>query len=169
MTHTLVLRHHHPEGLDISVNGQPARHYTWQWLRDHSNDPASVHPDTMQRQVDTFLLPPDLHANNTRLTETRTGQVLELTWSNGETSHCASQLFAEVAKPAAPDHLEAQQVLSSSRQPWASAGTLPGLPPHSGPAVLADQEVCDSWLNDVAVYGFGLVANIDPTKEGATA
>ena len=46
-------------------------HYPWFWLRDHGEEPASLNPATLQREVDTASLPFDIHARAVCLEDRR--------------------------------------------------------------------------------------------------
>src|SRR4029453_7682750 len=64
------------------------------WLRDHCTCPTCLHPDTKQRQVDTFAIPADIAARRVELAEN--GRQLVVEWAaDGHVSRFdAAQLAA---------------------------------------------------------------------------
>ena len=52
------------------------------WLKDHCPSPKCLHPDTKQRQIDTFAIPENLSARAVALEEN--GSVLRVEWNDDE-------------------------------------------------------------------------------------
>ena len=69
------------------------------WLRDHGDDPASVHPETGQRVVDTFAIPRDVAA----VSVAEADGVAEIHWTDGATTtHTLDALTRVAANPRHP-------------------------------------------------------------------
>ncbi|SVC37570.1 uncharacterized protein METZ01_LOCUS290424, partial [marine metagenome] len=47
------------EGLEIHWSDSNVSCFSWFWLRDHSESLVDLHPDTKQRQIDSFSTPLD--------------------------------------------------------------------------------------------------------------
>ncbi|MDA2974008.1 MAG: TauD/TfdA family dioxygenase [Actinomycetota bacterium] len=83
-------------GADIAIAGEaiPAR-----WLRDHGEDEASRHPDSLQRRTDTFAID-----SSVQITACHTdGDRLHINWSDGATTeHSVDRLTRVVRDRRAP-------------------------------------------------------------------
>ncbi len=47
------------KGLEVFWDDSNRSIFTWFWLRDHSESSVDLHPDTLQRQIDSFSVPLD--------------------------------------------------------------------------------------------------------------
>src|SRR6202034_1853994 len=54
------------------------------WLRDHCHSRESLHPDTLQRQVDTFAIPTDITPE--RIVVEGEGETLRIVWKHDGSS-----------------------------------------------------------------------------------
>src|ERR1700744_100100 len=67
------------------------------WLRDHCHAPESLHPDTLQRQVDTFAIPRDIAAESVALEED--GATLRVIWMHdGSASVLPAKFLKHIAE-----------------------------------------------------------------------
>ena len=57
------------EGLEIFWSDSNVSCFPWFWLRDHSESTVDLHPDTKQRQIDSFSIPLDNTVNKVWLDE----------------------------------------------------------------------------------------------------
>ncbi len=148
-----------PDGLSVRFRGHPEPvTVSWRWVRDHSEDPASLDPATAQRLVDTFTIPADLASESAELA----GAVVEVTWAGGgePPSLVSVARLAEAAGlgPATPLGL------------WSADDPLPdGLPRFDHDAVAAQDAALLGWLEAIERYGFGLVRGVPPTAAAAEA
>jgi trimethyllysine dioxygenase len=143
-------------GLYVTFEGtSQAELFTWFWLRDHSEDAVSLNRSTLQRQVDTFALPPRPSPGAAELD--RVGNVV-VTWTDG----ASDGLFS----PARLADAAGQGVAPASQHLWRVGNINPGtaLPSH---AVLANDHALRDLLTRVRNVGFGLVSGVTPTPEGA--
>jgi hypothetical protein len=67
------------------------------WLRDHCHARESLHPDTLQRQVDTFAIPLDIAPE--RIDVDARGEILRIVWKHdGSTSVWPAEFLWSVAQ-----------------------------------------------------------------------
>jgi trimethyllysine dioxygenase len=139
--------------------------YHWLWLRDHSHDPATLHPGTHQRLVATSALAERVVARGVELSDGPDGNELRIRWDDDRVSVLPERFLAE--------HRSAQPP--------------PDAPGGTGDAVLWDAATisdaavtlpfeqvmdCDAgvgeWLDIIAGYGFGIItgtpADIESTR-----
>jgi len=56
--------------LQVSWQGRASQdRFSYAWLRDHCHAKESLHPDTLQRQVDTFTIPADIAPAKVEITD----------------------------------------------------------------------------------------------------
>jgi len=132
------------------------------WVRDHSEDPASLDPASRQRLVDTFAIPGDLVVEALH----HTPDALVIEWADGEpSSRLTLELLSGLAMPSMP-----------RRETWGveNLPDLTGLPNvadvspwRDADAVLHDDQALLEWLDDVDARGFGLVRGLDTTGGAA--
>lgn len=128
----------------------------WFWLRDHCPCAECLHPETLQRQVDTFSLPADIAPR--RLELTPAGEV-DIVWEpDGHASRYPAALLTASGielDPTPPAAL------------WDSA-LNEHLPRVAYDDVMAGDEGLVDWLEKIGRYGFCLVsgtpANPDDTR-----
>ena len=142
------------DAVTVAVDGHELQ-LTTRWLRDHSQDPTSLQPTTLQREVDTFSLPQSPVA----AAVTVDGDELVATWVDGaEPSRCSADLLRDMAG------LTARLVAS----PWDSRSL--DLIGHADAAELhADDVDLRVLLETLVSDGVVLIDNIEPTPEAATA
>src|ERR1700678_4620195 len=66
------------------VNKFPPDRFSPVWLRDHCHSKESLHPDTLQRQVDTFRIPVDISPAKLEIADG--GRTLRIEWQHGGAS-----------------------------------------------------------------------------------
>ena len=129
--------------------------FTWFWLRDHSEDAASLNQSTLQRQVDTFALP-DRPSRGEALLDDAGNVVVR--WDDGSSDGWFSP--ARLAQAAGHSLLPTKQHL------WPTGDFSPGVAlPYD--AVLTNDNALRDLLMRVRDVGFGLVAGVTRTQEGA--
>jgi trimethyllysine dioxygenase len=143
-------------------DGAARSRFPFLWLKDHCHSAAGLHPETKQRQVDTFAIPSDIAPD--RLAVEEGGTLLRIHWRNGDG---ASELPAGFLK-------EIATTLGRERAPdyrlWDRA--------HFGndlPSVPYDDVADDArgglrrWLETIERFGFGLVRGVPATAEATQA
>ena len=96
MTTTYCAMDFSQRGAHITIAGEaiPAR-----WLRDHGEDEASRHPDSLQRRTDTFTIDPSVQITACHVD----GDRLHIDWSDGATTeHSVDGLTRVVRDRRAP-------------------------------------------------------------------
>lgn len=143
-------------GLFVSFTGIPQPDlFTWFWLRDHSEDAASLNQSTLQRQVDTFTLPHRPSPGDASFDNA--GNVV-VRWNDGSSDGLFSP--ARLARAAGRD------VAPTNQHLWTSGDFSPGTAlPYD--AVLTNDNALRDLLTRVRDVGFGLVAAVTRTPEGA--
>ncbi len=143
-------------GLFVTFDGgrQPEM-FTWFWLRDHSEDAASLNQSTLQRQVDTFGLPDRPGPGDAMLDDA--GNVV-VRWNDGSPDGLFSP--ARLVQAAGRGRRPTKQHL------WPSGDLSPGtaVPAH---ALLTNDNALRDLLTRVRDVGFGLVAGVTRTPVGA--
>ncbi|MEM7143016.1 MAG: TauD/TfdA family dioxygenase [Actinomycetota bacterium] len=131
------------------------------WLRDHGDDAGSVHPETGQRQVDTFAIPVDIAATAVRVDAT----VAEIDWSDGATTtHGIDRLRDVASRPRRPRMHDAPAfTLDPALRVWS---TPPDRIDRFDASVVVDD---DAWRDALAhLHMFGWVA-FDGAERGSGA
>ncbi len=145
-------------GLAVSFEGVDATaHYPWFWLRDHGEEPVSLNPATLQREVDTAALPLDIRAGAVRVTDDATA--VEIEWANAadHTGRYSADLLHRLRLPDAPTAPDVR-LWDRAR----IAGEVPSFPYH---AVMESDDGLLAWLEAIEAYGFGLVEGVPATPE----
>ena len=129
--------------------------HSWLWLRDHSHDPTTIHPQTQQRQLVTADVDPALRAANVA---TADGAVV-IDWTDA--SHPASILptgfLFDHRDPSSADHTD--------RVLWDGASILDDWPVVEHDEVIDDDAGVARWLELVARFGFCIVTGTPTTVE----
>jgi trimethyllysine dioxygenase len=148
-------------GHDVELtwsDGRPPATLPLIWLRD--NCPASQHPDTRQRLVDTFAIAADIGARAVAV-DAR-GQRLEIEWADGgEVSRFDAGFLSALRFN--PD------VLPVTRWTWNRdeiAGRVPSIP-HA--AFMSDETAVKQYLEQVERVGFSFVEGVPATPEATQA
>lgn len=143
------------DGVIVTVDGHELA-LTNHWIRDHSEDPASLRADTLQREVDTFSSSTQQSRAVDAFVES---DELVVRWDDGgDASRCSVSLLRAVAG------LEAR----IGPSPWAAR--TPDQVARLGCAdVMATDDAVASLLDQLTSDGVVLVEGMDPTPEAATA
>ncbi|HEX5017391.1 MAG TPA: trimethyllysine dioxygenase [Actinomycetes bacterium] len=129
--------------------------YPWIWLRDHAHDEETFHPITMQRNIHTASIDPDISATEVTIAN---GDVA-ITWSTGEHSTIPVEFLARFRTPrTASVSLGIEPVLWDADM----IGTGPRTPYAD---IVNNDEGMLEWLTNVAKYGFGLATGVPATGE----
>jgi trimethyllysine dioxygenase len=143
------------------ANGRSGDLFSLLWLKDHCPSPKCLHPDTKQRQIDTFAIPETLAARNVALEEN--GRVLRVDWAEGDGHEHVSRFDASFLASILPVNRAKPQHFS-----WDAAAIESDVPSVSHDAVMADDSALKQWLELVETYGFcfvtGTPANPEATK-----
>src|SRR6202046_2097455 len=84
--------------LEVSWRGDAAPgRFSAFWLRDHCHSSESLHPDTLQRQVDTFAIPVDIAPAKLEVSDG--GRTLRIVWQHdGSTSILPAAFLWNIAQ-----------------------------------------------------------------------
>jgi trimethyllysine dioxygenase len=159
--------------VELSWAGQRStRRFSPFWLRDHCHATHSLHPDTLQRQVDTFAIPVDIAPE--RLEIGSDGRELRIVWKHdGSQSLLPAAFLWEVGRgegrdPAAGEPAAESPVL------WdrASIGErfpTEGFPTLSYEEIVSGDDGLLRWMSLVEKYGFALASGTPATLEATRA
>jgi trimethyllysine dioxygenase len=140
------------------ADGRPAATLPLIWLRD--NCPASQHPDTKQRLIDTFGIAADIAVR--AIAVENQGRRLKVEWADGgDTSRFDAGFLA--AQRFNPD------VLPVAWRTWDRdeiAGRIPSVP-HA--AFMSEEAAVKEFLEQVARVGFSFVEGVPATPEATQA
>lgn len=134
--------------------------HLWVWLRDHSHDPSTLHPDTHQRQLHTADVDPDL-----RGAATLAGDRLTIEWDDA--TDPSSVLPIDFLRRHRPS-VDLADELTSERVLWDGESVLDDWPEVAHDAVMSDDGAAHEWLELVSRFGFCMVtgtpASVDATE-----
>jgi trimethyllysine dioxygenase len=136
--------------------------HLWLWLRDHSHDETTLHPDTRQRQIHSADLDPSLRSDSCTVAD---GEVL-IVWADVEqpSSVLPVPFLMRHRSPSGPaDGLTGERIL------WDGGSILDDWPTVEHDAVMSDDAVAHRWLELVARYGFCIVTGTPPTVAATEA
>jgi len=149
------------EGLEIFWSDSNVSCFPWIWLRDHSESFVDLHPDTKQRQIDSFSEPLDNTVNKVWLDEN--AQNLYVKWEDQSESCLSYGLLKCMAIPAPP-----QSIALQFSDLWNSPSEIKIFPEMFYEELLGNDGT-KTWLENIQRVGFVLVtgspATIEATKE----
>jgi trimethyllysine dioxygenase len=128
------------------------------WLRD--NCPASQHPDTRQRLVDTFAIAADIAAR--AITVEDQGRVLKVEWAEGGHVSRFNAGFLSALR-ADPD------VLPVAIRTWNRDEIAAHVPAVAYAAFMSSDAAVKEFLEQVAQLGFSFVEGVPGTPEATQA
>lgn len=141
--------------LDVVWDDGVTTSYLWLWLRDHSHDPETLHPVSMQRLLFTAGVPADISGKHAAVE----GGDLVVEWEGGGSSRLPVDFLARFRVPApVPTRVEVEPVL------WDKAALVP-TPSVPYDEIMASDEGTIRWLAEVARYGFAFATGTPPTRE----
>jgi trimethyllysine dioxygenase len=127
------------------------------WLRDHCHARESLHPDTLQRQVDTFAIPTDITPE--RIVVEGRGEALRIVWKHdGSNSFWpAAFLWTAAQRPGRSE--------SPQRRLWDRELLADDLPTMTHEEIMSGDDGLLKWLRTVDEYGFALASGVPVTLE----
>jgi trimethyllysine dioxygenase len=138
-------------------DGRAGDRFSLLWLKDHCPSPHCLHPDTRQRQIDTFSIPEDIGARAVTIEEN--GRVLRIDWADdAHVSRFDATFLASV--------LPASQ-FTPARVLWNAAEIEAQVPTVAHDAVMdtGSDAGLKQWLELVETYGFCVVTGTPATPE----
>jgi len=146
-----------PEGLEVTWSGgESPVLYPWIWLRDHCPCSECTHPQTRQRQFDTFAAEPSPRAD---AVERDGPDAIRIRWA-GEPVH-------ESVYPGELLRLALRREPAPLRTLWDGAGIVASAPRVEHAAIEAGAAGHRQWLEAVDRYGFCFVDGV-PTDPAST-
>jgi len=129
--------------------------YPWIWLRDHAHDEETFHPVTMQRNIHTASIDPDISATEVALSD---GDVV-ISWAGGDSSSLPVHFLDQYRTPAT-----ASVSLGIEPLLW-DASTIGDGPRTSYDSIMNSDEGMLEWLTNLMTYGFGLAVGVPASGE----
>ena len=127
------------------------------WLRDHCHAKESLHPDTLQRQVDTFAIPEDIVPAAIEIGDG--GRTLRLVWQHdGGISTLPAAFLWSLARSNG-------RSTSPRRRLWDRASMGENFPTVAHADIMSSNDGLLRWLSLVEEYGFALASGVPPTLE----
>jgi trimethyllysine dioxygenase len=143
--------------LEVSWRGDAAPgRFSPFWLRDHCHSKESLHPDTLQRQVDTFTIPVDIAPAKLEIADS--GRTLRIEWQHGGASVLPAAFLWNIAQN------DGREV-APRRRLWDRAAIGDAFPTMSHAQIMSGNEGLLRWLSLVEEYGFALATGVPPTLE----
>jgi trimethyllysine dioxygenase len=134
----------------------PAR-FSAMWLRDHCHSKESLHPETLQRQVDTFAIPADITPAKLEISDG--GRTLRIVWKHdGSSSVLPAAFLWNIAQDNGRDR-------AAQRRLWDRAAIGDDFPTVSHAEIMSGDEGLLRWLSMVEKYGFALASGVPPSLE----
>jgi trimethyllysine dioxygenase len=160
MTSLLASATQHARDVELCFrDGRPDLTLSLFWLRDHDPNEDALHPQTQQRLIDTFQIPPDIGAQAVSVTED--GSTLKVQWQDGRVSHFAAQFLASLrANP---------EALPRVRSLWDAASIAAQPPQVDYAALLGEDATLKALLENVERYGFCMVEGVPATPQATCA
>ena len=132
--------------------------FPWFWLRDHSESVVDLHPDTLQRQIDSFSAPLDNTVSKVWLDDGMENVYIK--WQDDSSSLLSASLLERMSKPALP-----QLSTIDSAELWNSADKINLFPEMQYEQLMDDENGISLWLEHVKRAGFILVRSSPATAE----
>jgi trimethyllysine dioxygenase len=145
-------------GLAVTWDDGTTSEYPWLWVRDHAHDPATLHPDTHQRQLYTAGVPESIRG----VAAVAEGDQVVVTWSDPAQPPTRLPL-PFLARFRAPwtDGAAAARIagLGSAPEPvlWDQAGIDAAVPAVHHDALMAGDAGVRDCLHEIVRYGFCVV------------
>ena len=134
----------------------PAR-FSPVWLRDHCHSKESLHPDTLQRQVDTFAIPADIAPAKLEISDG--GRTLRIVWKHdGSASILPAAFLWNIAQGEGRER-------APHRRLWDRAVIGENFPSVSHAEIMSGDAGLLRWLSTVEEYGFALATGVPATLE----
>jgi len=146
------------KGLEVFWDDSDKSCFPWFWLRDHSESSVDLHPDTLQRQIDSFTRPLDNTVSKVWLDEGMENVYIK--WQDESSSLLSASLLERMSKPALP-----QLSAIDSAELWNSVNEINLFPEMPYEQLMDDEDGINVWLEHVKRVGFILVRNSLATAE----
>lgn len=133
--------------------------HLWIWLIDHAHDAHTLHPDTLQRQLATADVDPDIRPASVSVL----GGDIAIEWHDRPSSHLPVEFLLAHRNPTMPGELDDERVL------WDRDSIADQWPEVAHDAVMDDDAAVADWLGHVARFGFCIVTGTPPTVAATEA
>ncbi|HLY59066.1 MAG TPA: trimethyllysine dioxygenase [Stellaceae bacterium] len=156
---TAMLRSATLRGKEVELSwgdGHPDATVSLFWLRDHCLSPATHHPETRQRLIDTFAIPHNIAARAVSLEED--GRALRVDWAEED-------LVSRFEASYLADLRDDPEVLPIRRRLWDSAEIEASLPQVPYEGMIGDDAVLKDFLEKVEAWGFCFVEGVPGVPE----
>ena len=145
------------EGLNVFWSNNSLTCYPWFWLKDHSENKDDLHPDTKQRQIDSFTKTLEYNVFKVWLDEDSKNVFIE--WDDKTQSCLSFDLLETMAKP----HLPQSNSIDSSNC-WNTPSEIKDFPEMTYQEVMSESGL-KKWLMNIKRVGFVLVTGAPATPE----
>jgi len=145
------------EGLEIFWSDNNVSCFPWVWLRDHSESEEDLHPDSKQRQIDSFSVPLNNTVNKVLLDEASENVIVK--WEDESESCLSFDLLKSMSEPSLP-HSNALKSASI----WNAPIEIKFFPKMTYEEVMTDDGI-KTWLMHIQRTGFVLVNDSPATPE----
>jgi trimethyllysine dioxygenase len=136
--------------------------YLWHWLKDHSESPDDLHPNSLQRQVDTLSSPFNNSVDNVSLDDT--GEQIHIKWNDQGQSSLSSALLESMALPTRPQPQPIEPI-----EIWHRSSDIQNLPEMTYDSLMSDNSGVKTWLSHIQRTGFVLLHDSPATPEATQA
>lgn len=145
--------------LHVAWSDGTTSEHLWLWLRDHSHDAATIHPDTHQRQLFTAGVDPGL--SSSRVSVVDDDVVVE--WDDGDASRLPVGFLRDHRRPGTTEDVDDDRVL------WDRDSIAAEWPEVRYDDVMQDDGAVAEWLRLVARFGFCITTGTPTTVEATEA
>lgn len=148
-----------PDRLLVDWDDGRASEHPWLWLRDHSHDPATMHPQTFQRELYTAGVDPALRGTSADVT----GEYVTISWSDAtQPASILPVAFLRAYRDGAGTGEPA-----SERVLWDGTSILDDWPTAVFDEIVDDDHALAAALELIAGVGFCIISGT-PTSVEAT-
>ena len=145
------------EGLNVFWNNNSLTCYPWFWLKDHSESEDDLHPDTKQRQIDSFTKALEYNVDKVWLDEDAKNVFIK--WTDKSQSCLSFDLLELMAKPSLP-----QSTAIDSSNCWNTPSDIKSFPEMTYEEFNSNGGL-KKWLMNIKRVGFVLVTGAPTTPE----
>jgi len=145
------------EGLNIFWSDNSSSCYPWFWLRDHSESSEDLHPETKQRQIDSFSKP--LNNNVIKVWIDEASKSVYVKWADQSQSCLSFSLLQSMVDPSPP-----QSKPMKLAKIWNTPLEINVFPEITYQEFMSDGGI-RTWLNHIQRVGFALVTEAPETPE----
>ena len=145
------------EGLNIFWSDDTSTCYPWFWLRDHSESIEDLHPETKQRQIDSFT--EKLNNSVKKVWIDRLNESIFVEWLDNSESCLSFDLLRSMAEPSSP---QSNSIDSSGC--WNVPSEIKIFPELSYEEVMSEGGL-KKWLMNIKKVGFVIVTGAPATPK----